>query len=92
MNVIGGAKRDISPEQLQRILKDVDQLEERTKYYIQVASEETTLIARLSNVGRLSKDDVLRFGTIGPTARALRLRRSALVKPRHELRCWLESL
>ena len=69
-NVIGGAKRDITDEQKKDILKAVDTLEERTKYYIEVATEETTLIARLSNVGSISLDDVKLFGTVGPTARA----------------------
>jgi NADH-quinone oxidoreductase subunit D len=69
-NVIGGAKRDITDEQKKDILKAVDALEERTKYYIEVGTEETTLIARLSNVGRISLDDVRRMGTVGPTARA----------------------
>ena len=69
-NVIGGAKRDITDEQKKDILKAVDVLEERTKYYIEVATEETTLVARLSNVGRISLDDVKRYGTVGPTARA----------------------
>ena len=69
-NVIGGAKRDITDEQKKDILKAVDVLEERTKYYIEVATEETTLIARLSNVGYISLDDVKLYGTVGPTARA----------------------
>jgi NADH-quinone oxidoreductase subunit D len=69
-DVIGGAKRDITDDQKKDILKAVDTLEERTKYYIEVASEETTLIARLSNVGRISLDDVKLLGTVGPTARA----------------------
>jgi len=55
MNTMGGVRRDVSPEQLQAILKGVDTLEERTKYYIQIATEETTLIQRLSGVGKLSR-------------------------------------
>jgi len=69
-NVIGGAKRDITDEQKKEILKAINTLEERTKYYIEVASEETTLIARLSKVGCISLEDVKRLGTVGPTARA----------------------
>jgi NADH-quinone oxidoreductase subunit D len=69
-NVIGGAKQDITDEQKQAILKAVDTLEERTKYYIEVASEESTLIARLSKVGYISLEDVKRLGTVGPTGRA----------------------
>lgn len=70
MNVIGGSKRDLEPRHIKDILKSVDILEERTKYYVQVASEETTLIQRLSGVGVLSNEDALAFGAVGPTARA----------------------
>ena len=70
IHTLGGVRRDISPEQGELILKTMDLLEERTKYYIEVASQETTVIERLSNAGRLSLDDVKRLGTLGPTARA----------------------
>jgi membrane-bound hydrogenase subunit alpha len=70
MNVIGGAKRDFTPEQCKEILRVMDILEERTKYYIQVASEEVTLIRRLSKVGFLSHEDAVKLGAVGPTSRA----------------------
>jgi membrane-bound hydrogenase subunit alpha len=70
MNVLGGAKRDISPEQAKEILKIMDVLEERTKYYIQVATQEVTLIKRLSKVGYLSHEDAVKLGAVGPTSRA----------------------
>lgn len=70
MNVIGGVKRDLSPKHIEHVLKAMDILEERTKYYIQVAKEETTLIQRLSGVGTLSHEDALSLGAVGPTARA----------------------
>ncbi|MDD3905040.1 MAG: nickel-dependent hydrogenase large subunit [Candidatus Omnitrophica bacterium] len=70
INTIGGVRRDMSPEQGKDILKAMDTLEERTKYYIQVATQETTLIQRLSGVGLLSHDDALKLGAVGPTARA----------------------
>ncbi|MFA5095764.1 MAG: nickel-dependent hydrogenase large subunit, partial [Candidatus Omnitrophota bacterium] len=70
MNTIGGVRRDISPEQAQDMLKGLDILEERTRYYIEVATEETTIIKRLSGVGVLSREDVLRLDAVGPTARA----------------------
>jgi membrane-bound hydrogenase subunit alpha len=53
INAYGGVKRDVSKEHLQKILKAMDTLEERTKYYVKVATEEVTLINRLSGVGRL---------------------------------------
>lgn len=70
MNTIGGVRRDFTKEQLENVLKVVDVLEERTKYYIEVAMEESTLINRLSGVGALSHEDALKFGAVGPTARA----------------------
>jgi membrane-bound hydrogenase subunit alpha len=70
MNTIGGVRRDFTKEQLADVLKANDILEERTKYYIEVASTEATLIERLSGVGFLSHEDALRLGTIGPTGRA----------------------
>jgi NADH-quinone oxidoreductase subunit D len=70
MNTIGGVRRDFTREQLNGLLKVMDVLEERTKYYIEVASEETTLINRLSGVGALSHEDAVKLGAVGPTGRA----------------------
>jgi NADH-quinone oxidoreductase subunit D len=70
INTIGGVRRDVTAEQKQQVLKAIDTLEERTKYYIQVATQEITLIKRLSGVGVLSHEDAVRLGAVGPTARA----------------------
>jgi len=70
INCIGGVRRDIDETQTAQVLKAVGILEERTKYYIEVATEETTIIKRLSGVGMLSREDALRLGAVGPTARA----------------------
>ena len=75
MNTIGGVRRDISPEEKQEILKGLEILEERTKYYIEIATEETTIIKRLSGVGVLSREDVLKLDAVGPTARASGVKR-----------------
>jgi membrane-bound hydrogenase subunit alpha len=69
-NTIGGVRRDITDDQKAEILKATDVLEERTKYYAELAGHEMTLIKRLKNVGRMAKEDVLRLGVTGPTARA----------------------
>jgi NADH-quinone oxidoreductase subunit D len=77
MNTLGGVRRDITAQQKADILKAVDTLEERTKYYIKVATEEVTLIQRLSGVGRLAREDAIRLGAVGPTARAAGVGRDA---------------
>jgi NADH-quinone oxidoreductase subunit D len=70
VNTMGGVRRDLTQAEIDHILKDVDTLEERTKYYAQVATEESTLIARLSKVGVMSKAEAETLGAVGPTARA----------------------
>lgn len=70
INTIGGVRRDFTKEQLNDLLKVMDVLEERTKYYIEVATQEPTLINRLSGVGALSHKDAVKLGAVGPTARA----------------------
>jgi len=70
INTIGGVRRDITAEHVKQILKDVDTLEERTKYYIKLGTQEVTLAQRLSGVGTLSHDDAVKLGAVGPTARA----------------------
>ncbi len=70
INMLGGVRRDITPEQVKEVLAGLDKLEERTKYYIEVATQETTIINRLSGVGVLSQEEALRLGALGPTARA----------------------
>jgi NADH-quinone oxidoreductase subunit D len=70
INTIGGVRRDVSADHVQEVLKAVDILEEKTKYYIQVATEEVTFIKRLSGVGVLLPEDAVRLGAVGPTGRA----------------------
>jgi membrane-bound hydrogenase subunit alpha len=48
----------------------LDLLEERTSYYIKVCTEEQSIIARLSGVGKLSREEALRLGAVGPVLRA----------------------
>lgn len=70
INTFGGVRRDISLEQEDGILKAIDILEERTKYYLEIVTKETTILKRLSGVGILSQEDALKLGAVGPTARA----------------------
>lgn len=70
INTIGGVRRDITSAQAQEVLKGIDILSERTKYYLEVAAEEATIIKRLSGVGLLYYDEALRLDAVGPTARA----------------------
>jgi NADH-quinone oxidoreductase subunit D len=75
INTIGGVRRDIDDKAIKKILAAMNTLEDRTKYYIGIAMEETTIIKRLSGVGVLSHEDALRLDAVGPTARASRVAR-----------------
>lgn len=75
INTIGGVRRDILKEHMAEVLKSIDLLEERTKYYIQVATEEVTVVQRLSGVGHIAPEDALRLGAVGPTGRASNINR-----------------
>ncbi len=70
INTYGGVRRDFTAEQFADVRHVVDQLEERTKYYLDLAANETTLHLRMSGVGKLSYDDAIRLGAAGPVARA----------------------
>jgi membrane-bound hydrogenase subunit alpha len=70
INTIGGVRRDVSDSQNEEILKAIDILEERTKYYIDVATTESTFMGRLKNVGGLTYDIAMSLNASGPLARA----------------------
>jgi len=75
INTIGGVRRDLTPDQMEQIRQMLKVIEERVKYYVQLALSETTLAARLSGVGRLSHEDALKYGAVGPVARAANVKR-----------------
>lgn len=69
INTLGGVRRDIDAAEAGKILESLSALTERTEYYIKVATNEPTFIGRLAGVGKLSKEDALKYGAVGPTAR-----------------------
>ena len=70
INTFGGVRRDVTPAQKEQVLKAVDILEERTKYYIDIALTETTMMGRLKNVGGLTHEIAMKYHASGPLARA----------------------
>jgi NADH-quinone oxidoreductase subunit D len=67
---IGGVRRDITPELAEKLLKTMDVVEERTKYYIKVALTEPTIAKRTQGVGYLSPEDAKATCSVGPVIRA----------------------
>lgn len=69
-NRIGGVRRDIPPDLYPEIRKAVDSLKAPLELITNAFLDDPVLHARLKGVGVLSKEDALRWGATGPTARA----------------------
>lgn len=69
-NVLGGVKFDLTDESVVTILKGLKFLEERTHHYRQVVENDAFFLKRTRGVGLMTKDEALRLGVVGPTARA----------------------
>lgn len=69
-NVLGGVKFDITDDAANNIMKGMEYLEERTIHYRKVVNEDAFFLQRTRGVGRMSHEEALRLGVIGPTARA----------------------
>lgn len=70
VNLIGGVKFDVSDEQADAIRRGIDFLEERLHFYMKVVTTDETFLARTRDVGRMTKEQAILFGAVGPTARA----------------------
>lgn len=69
-NILGGVKFDIAPQQADAIRKGVDFLEERTHFYMKVVTTDETFLARTRDVGTMTHEQAVKFGSVGPTGRA----------------------
>ncbi len=70
MNEIGGVRRDLSPRQVEAALSRLPALEDRIGKYVDMVNSEETMLIRFRDVGTMSREEALRFGAVGPTARA----------------------
>lgn len=75
MNTIGGVRRDISDELKSKILKGMDVIEERTKYYLDVAGHEPTFLKRAQGAGYIDAATLRKLCAVGPTARGSGVKR-----------------
>lgn len=69
-NTIGGVRRDVKIKDMPTIFRELDQLEQSTKYYIDLWESDRTILARCTDVGVLTKQDAIKFCAVGPLARA----------------------
>jgi len=67
---VGGVRKDIDNETLQRIAKELTEIEAEYKGIAAIFTDDYTIQHRWQEVGFLSKEDAYKLGAVGPTARA----------------------
>ncbi len=70
MNVIGGVKRDLSPEAVKDVQATIRDLRPRLEELRRVFSRDSTLSKRTRGVGKLSRQAATEWGNVGPVSRA----------------------
>jgi membrane-bound hydrogenase subunit alpha len=69
INKVGGARRDIKPEDFPKIEKYLDLLEEKNAMFTNAVLDDPVIRARLEGVGILRLQDAVDYAVTGPTAR-----------------------
>jgi NADH-quinone oxidoreductase subunit D len=69
-NVLGGVKFDVDDEQADAIRHGLDFLEERTRHYLNVVTNEEIFVRRTRGIGVMTRRQAEVLGAVGPTARA----------------------
>lgn len=67
--VLGGVRRDVDEVKKDKILRVLERVEERVRYYKGVFMKDFTLNRRLRGVGVIKPNDALRYSLVGPTLR-----------------------
>lgn len=70
INAVGGVRRDWPPDLVATALDRVAPLGDRVRLYADMVAREKTMLARFTGVGKLTREQVLAYGAVGPTARA----------------------
>jgi NADH-quinone oxidoreductase subunit D len=70
MNTIGGVRRDITPALARAALERLPALEDQIAGYVDLVRKQETVLLRFQGIGRITREQALSFGTVGPTARA----------------------
>ena len=69
MNKVGGVRRDIKEEDIPQLKKMCRDLIPVLNMFKGAVIDDPVIAARLKNVGILTKDDIINFCAVGPTAR-----------------------
>ncbi|MBN2273006.1 MAG: nickel-dependent hydrogenase large subunit [Bacteroidales bacterium] len=67
---IGGVRRDIENHKIPKIKEVLDLIKKKTDLLVGAVMDDPVIHARTKGVGILTKDDIINYGAVGPTARA----------------------
>jgi membrane-bound hydrogenase subunit alpha len=70
INEVGGVRRDLTPDLISTSVGHLLTLESQIAMYERMVNSDETLQIRFRGIAKLSRDEALRLGTVGPTARA----------------------
>lgn len=70
INIVGGTKRNLSPEMQKHILQEIREIRTEFSKIEKVFQNDHTIATRLRGRGVLSKEKAYRLGAVGPVARA----------------------
>jgi NADH-quinone oxidoreductase subunit D len=76
-NVLGGVKCDVDDAQRDGALRALDQLETRTRHYLDVVTTDALFLQRTRGIGVMTRNQAEVMGAVGPTARASGVTRDA---------------
>lgn len=80
VNLLGGVKCDVGPEQAKAVKEGLNYLETRIRHYLEVVTTDTMFLNRTRGIGTISYEEAEEFGLLGPTARASGLLRDVRVE------------
>ena len=67
---IGGVRRDIENYKIDQIKEILELLKKKTDMLVGAVMDDPVIHARTKGVGILTKEDIINYGAVGPTARA----------------------
>ncbi|MBN2385683.1 MAG: nickel-dependent hydrogenase large subunit [Anaerolineales bacterium] len=79
-NLLGGVKFDLQAAQADSIRRGLDFLEQRTRHYLDVVSNDAMFLQRTRGIGVMTRAQAEVMGAVGPTARASNVGRDLRVE------------
>jgi ech hydrogenase subunit E len=79
-NLLGGVKFDVTTGDADAIRKGLDFLEDRTRHYLDVVSNDSIFLQRTRGIGVMTTAQAEVMGAVGPTARASNVKRDLRVE------------